>query len=145
MASVFTKIIQGELPARFVWRDSHVVAFLSRSPYATGHTLVVPRQEVDHWIDLEPELLQRLIGVSQEVGKAIQRAFRPVKVGMLIGGLEVRHVHMHLSPVNTIHDFDYDRQQWNPDPMELDEASIKIRCALRELGHTAVVLPDDQA
>ena len=142
MASVFTRIIRGELPAYFVWCDEHVVAFLSKSPYSTGHTLVVPRSEVDHWIDLEPALLQRIMMVSQEVGKAIQQAFNPVKVGMLIGGLEVRHVHVHLSPVNSIHDFDYDRQQMNPVPEELEQAAEKIRSALLELGHAAVVPGD---
>ena len=137
MGSVFISIIRGELPAYFVWCDEHVVAFLSKSPYSTGHTLVVPRSEIDHWIDLEPALLQRIMMVSQEVGKAIQRAFNPVKVGMLIGGLEVRHV--HLSPVNTVHDFDYNQQELNPEPEELEQAVEKIRSALREMGHVGVV------
>lgn len=138
MASIFTKIIRGQLPARFVWSDDHVVAFLSKSPYNAGHTLVVPREEVDHWIDLEPELLQRVMAVAQEVGKAIQHAFQPTKVGMLIGGLEVLHVHLHLSPVNSVHDFDFDRQT----PKELNEAAAKIRSALVKLGHSTVVPAD---
>ena len=142
MASVFTKIIRGQLPARFVWSDDHVVAFLSNAPYNAGHTLVVPREEVDHWIDLDSELLQRVMAVAQEVGKAIQHAFQPTKVGMLIGGLEVRHVHVHLSPVNSVHDFDFARQKRSPDPKELDETAAKIRSTLLKLGHSTVV-PDD--
>ena len=137
--SVFTKIIRGELPARFVWSDDRVVAFLSKTPFNTGHTLVIPREEVDHWIDLEPDLLHQVMVVAQEVGKAIQRAFQPAKVGMLIGGLEVPHVHVHLSPVNSVHDFDFDRQKTNSDPEELDEAARRIRSALLELGHSTAV------
>jgi diadenosine tetraphosphate (Ap4A) HIT family hydrolase len=131
--------MRGELPARFVWSDESAVAFLSKAPFNHGHTLVVPRKEVDHWIDLEPALLQHIMLVAQQVGKAIQLAFRPAKVGMLIGGLEVPHVHLHLSPVSSVRDFDFDRQDSNPDPARLDAAAESIRSALRELGHSDVV------
>ena len=141
--SVFTRIIRGELPARFVWRDESAVAFLSKAPLNPGHTLVVPRQEVDHWIDLDPALLARLMTVAQEIGKALQRTFQPAKVGLLIAGLEVRHVHVHVhvSPVNSVHDLDFPRQDPSPDPAGLDAVAERIRSALRELGHSGVV-PD---
>ncbi len=87
MASLFTKIIQGELPGRFVWRDDRVVAFLTIAPLTPGHTLVVPIQEVEDWTDLDPDLLNHLTHVSQIIGKAIDAAFNPTKVGLMIAGL----------------------------------------------------------
>ena len=138
MASVFTRIIDGELPGRFVWRDERCVAFLSIEPLRPGHTLVVPRQEVDHWLDLEPELAQHLLHVAQSVGKGIQRAFRPTKVGLVILGLEVAHVHLHVSPVDRMSDLDFKKADRNPDPAALDAAAQKLRAALRELGYADV-------
>ena len=101
MPSVFTRIIDGELPARFVWKDDRCVAFLGHRPLRPGHTLVVPRLDVDHWVDLEPELLGHLMGVSHRIGQALQHGFHPLKVGMIIAGLEVPHVHVHLVPFHT--------------------------------------------
>ena len=84
MPTVFTRIIEGELPARFVWKDEQCVAFLSINPIRAGHVLVVPRAEVEHWIDLDPALNAHLMTASQCVGKALQQAYRPAKVGMMI-------------------------------------------------------------
>ena len=137
--SVFTKIIRGDLPARFIWRDDHVVAFLAKAPLSPGHTLVVPRQPVDHWIDLEPEILQHLMAVAQQVARGLQRAFRPTKVGLMIAGLEVRHVHVHLSPIKRLRDLVFSHQQSHPDPAAQDDAAVRIRAALRAQGHTVVV------
>lgn len=133
MASVFTRIIRGELPARFVWKDDRCVGFLSINPLRPGHTLVVPIQEVDHWLDLEPELLHHLVGVARTLGKAQQRAFQPVKVGLMAAGLEVPHVHLHVVPLYDVRDLDFGRADRNPDPAALDEAAEKIRQALRDL------------
>lgn len=138
MASIFTKIIGGELPGRFVWKDERAVAFLSINPVKPGHALVVPRQEVDHWLDLDPALARHLMGVCQGVGRAIQRAFRPVKVGSAIVGLEVPHVHIHLIPLDAIADLDFSKADPRPDPQDLDRAAERIRTALRELGHREV-------
>ena len=138
-SSMFTQIIRGDLPARFVWKDEQVVAFLTKAPISPGHTLVVPREEIDHWIDLEPELLEHLMRVSQQVAKAIQSAFNPVKVGLMIAGIEVRHVHVHLTPANGLGDLSFDRQDPNPDPTALDAAAEQIRTALRKHGHSDVV------
>jgi histidine triad (HIT) family protein len=134
VASIFTKIIDGELPGRFVWRDDEVVAFLTINPIRPGHTLVVPRAEVDHWLDLDPGLYAHLMGVANSIGQALQKAFRPTKVGMIIAGLEVAHVHVHLVPIDKLEDLSFARAEKNPDPGELDRAAEAIRAALRELG-----------
>jgi len=138
VASIFTRIIGGELPGRFVWKDEHAVAFLTINPLRPGHTLVVPRLEVDHWLDLEPALAQHLMRVAQHVGQAIQRGFHPTKVGLIIAGLEVPHVHLHLVPVEDLRDFDFSRADKNPSPAVMDEAAKTLRGALRELGHREV-------
>jgi diadenosine tetraphosphate (Ap4A) HIT family hydrolase len=139
LASIFTRIIRGELPARFVWRDEHCVAFLTIAPLKPGHTLVVPRAEVDHWLDLEPGLAQHLFAVAQSVGRGVQRAFRPTKVGLVIVGLEVPHVHLHVSPIDRLSDLDFAHANASPDPAEMDRAARTLRAALRELGHAEVV------
>lgn len=138
MTTLFTRIIEGELPARFVWRDERCVAFLSINPLRDGHTLVVPRAEVDHWLDLDEDLAAHLLHASRSIGKALQKGFQPAKVGLLIAGLEVLHTHIHLVPIDGLHDLDFDRQERDPDPAKLDEAARIIRRSLRELGYEEV-------
>jgi histidine triad (HIT) family protein len=139
VATLFTRIINGELPGRFVWRDERCVAFLSIQPLRPGHTLVVPREEVDHWIDLEPELARHLMTVTQSVAKALQHGFQPKKVGVAIAGLEVPHCHIHVVPIDAIRDIDFANQDLSPQPADLDRAAETIRRALRHLGFTQVV------
>ncbi len=138
MASLFTRIIRGELPGRFVWRDERAVAFLTIAPLQPGHTLVVPVQEVDHWLDLEPPLLAHLTAVAQKVGQGVQRAFDPPKVGLMLAGLEVPHVHFHVVPIWRVHDLDFSNADANASPASLDDAAARLRAALRELGHREV-------
>jgi len=133
MASVFTRIIRGELPARFVWKDDQCVAFLAANPLQPGHVLVVPRDEVDHWIDLRGELTAHLVFVGQSIARALQQEFRPQKVGLMIAGLEVRHVHLHLVPINGLQDLDFARAEKSPDPAAMDAAAQRVRKALRAL------------
>jgi histidine triad (HIT) family protein len=134
MASIFSRIIAGELPGRFVWRDDRAVAFLSINPLQPGHTLVVPVEETDHWIDLDAELLTHLTTVAQHVGRALDRAFAPEKVGLMLAGLEVPHVHLHVVPIRGVHDLDFANAEASPDPAALDDAAERIRAALRDLG-----------
>lgn len=138
MPTLFTKIIDGDLPGTFVWRDPDVVAFLSINPVVAGHTLVVPRAEVDHWIDLEPPLLTRIMAVAQTIATAQQAAYAPHKVGLLIAGLEVPHVHVHVIPlVHGEADLHLDHAH-DATPDELAAESERIRSALRDLGADGV-------
>lgn len=129
--SVFTRIISGELPGRFVWRDPEVVAFLTIAPIRPGHTLVVPVRQVDHWTDVDDALWQRIGAAQLAVGQALMAAFRPARVGSIIAGLEVPHCHVHLVPIRTEADLDFARADGSPDPDRLDEDAERIRAALR--------------
>ena len=135
MASLFTMIIDGDLPGRFVWRDDRVVAFLTIAPVQPGHTLVVPIEEVDDWTELDPDLLSHLTNVAQIVGKAIDAAFQPTKVGLMIAGLEIPHVHIHVVPINTVNDLDFANADTDVSDAALDEAAQRIGAALAEMGY----------
>lgn len=135
MPTLFSRIIAGELPGRFVWRDDRAVAFLTIHPIRPGHTLVVPRAEIDHWLDLEPALLQHLTDVARKVGQGIQAAWQPTKVGLMLAGLEVPHVHFHLVPIDDLSDLNFARQDPNPRAEDLDRAADTLRQTLRDLGH----------
>jgi len=138
MPTLFTRIIEGEIPGTFVWRDPECVAFLSIEPVQPGHTLVVPRAEVDHWIDLDPVLVGHLTVVAQTIARAQQRVYDPVKVGLLVAGLEVPHVHLHVIPlVRGEGDLHLDRAQSAP-PDALATEAERLRSALGELGAAGV-------
>jgi histidine triad (HIT) family protein len=132
--TVFTRIIDGDLPGTFVWRDPECVAFLSINPIQPGHALVVPRAEVDHWLDLDPELARHLMTVSHVVGRGVERAFSPPRVGLLIAGFEVPHTHLHVIPIHGEQDLHLDRSAPGVDPAELAANGERLRTALRELG-----------
>jgi diadenosine tetraphosphate (Ap4A) HIT family hydrolase len=132
--TLFTRIIQGELPGRFVWRDARCVAFLTLAPIRPGHLLVVPRDEVDHWLDLSQDLAAHLTSVAQQMGRAVQHAFACRKVGLMIAGLEVPHAHLHVLPIDKLEDMDFARQDRGAKPEDLDAAAAKLRASLRTLG-----------
>ena len=129
MPTIFTRIIDGELPGRFVWRDDRCVAFLSIMPITTGHTLVVPIAEVDHWLDLEPDLAAHLTVVAQTIGKAQMQAFDPARIGLIIAGLEVPHTHLHVIPIGSESDLSFAKAHSLPDD-EMDAAAAAIEAAL---------------
>jgi histidine triad (HIT) family protein len=135
MTSLFTRIIDGELPGRFVWRDDRTVAFLTIAPLRPGHTLVVPIAEVEHWVELDPELLTHLTEVSQIIGRAVDDAFHPTKVGMMIAGLEIPHVHVHVVPIDTVADLDFANADTGATDAALDDAAERIRASLVALGY----------
>ncbi|MCV7303225.1 HIT family protein [Mycobacterium barrassiae] len=133
MASVFTKIINGELPGRFVYEDDEIVAFLTIAPITVGHTLVVPRAEIDNWQDVDPAVFGRVMEVAQLIGKAVVKAFPAERAGVIIAGLEVPHLHVHVFPTNDLADFGFANADHNPSPQSLDDAQAKIKAALAEL------------
>ncbi|MBW3588258.1 MAG: HIT family protein [Actinobacteria bacterium] len=139
MPSIFTKIIEGEIPGRFVWKDDRCVAFLSINPLRPGHTLVVPRDEVDHWLDLPEDLLSHLTRVAQSIGRAMDKAYSPVKVGLMLAGLEVPHVHFHVVPISGVNDLDFSNADPNPRQEDLEEAAASLRKALGDLGFREVI------
>ncbi len=134
MPSVFTRIFEGQIPGRIVWKDEICFAILSNKPLRPGHTLVIPRHELDHWIDLEPSLATHMFGVAQCLGKAIQSAFQPTKVGVVIAGLEVNHVHIHLVPMDSANDLNFANANAEAAPQELDRVEKKLTESLRSLG-----------
>ncbi|BBX54248.1 HIT family protein [Mycolicibacterium poriferae] len=134
MASIFTKIINGEIPGRFVYESDDVVAFLTIEPMTQGHTLVVPRAEIDQWQNIEPAVFARVMEVSQLIGKAVCSAFDAERAGVIIAGLEVPHLHVHVFPARELSDFGFANVDRNPSPESLDEAQAKIKAALADLG-----------
>jgi diadenosine tetraphosphate (Ap4A) HIT family hydrolase len=135
MSTIFTKIIDGEIPGRFVWRDDDVVAFLPIALLAPGHTLVVPIDPVDHWIDMEPRLNAKVWAVAQTIGEALDEIYNPTKVGVLVVGEEVPHAHVHLVPFTDLSQMNFANQDTNPSPDALDSQADAIRAALRAAGH----------
>ena len=137
MATLFTRIIDGEIPGTFVWSDDRCVAFLSIGPLRRGHALVVPRAEVDHWIDLDPDDVAHLMTVAQVIGRAQMAAFEPERIGMIIAGMEVPHTHLHVIPIDSEADLDFGRAG-SASPDDLEAAAVPLRAALRDLGRTEV-------
>lgn len=134
MPTLFTRIIEGELPGTFVWKDAECVGFLSIQPLKPGHTLVVPRAEIDHWLDCPPELRDHLMSVAATVGTAIASAWSPTRVGLMIAGLEVPHLHIHVSPIWEVDDLDFSKAT-SASRDELDDAATRIIDALTAAGH----------
>lgn len=135
MPTIFTRIIDGELPGYFVWRDDRSVAFLSINPIRDGHTLVVPRAEVDHWINLPIGDLTHATLVARTIAQSMQKAFPSEKVGLLLVGLEVPHVHFHVLPIDRVSDVDFRNQRSNVPQEELAANAARLREQLVSDGH----------
>jgi histidine triad (HIT) family protein len=127
MATVFTRIIEGDLPGTFVHRDERCAVFMSINPLATGHCLVVPTREVDHWVDLKIDESQHLFTVAHQIAQAQRAAFPCDKVGMIIAGYEVPHAHIHLIPTTNMSQLDFANAAASASREELEEAAEAIR------------------
>lgn len=139
MSTLFTKILNGEIPGRFVWREPDVAAFLTTGPLADGHTLVVPTEEVDRWTDASPETLAKVMEVARRIGAVQLEVFPAERAGLIVAGYEINHFHVHVWPSNSMADFDFASADQNPDPAVLDANAEKLREGLRAAGYAELV------
>jgi diadenosine tetraphosphate (Ap4A) HIT family hydrolase len=129
MATLFSRIIDGELPSKTIYADETVVAFLTISPLTPGHTLVVSREEVDQWTDASEPLLHHCMDVARRIGNAAKQAFDAPRAGLIIAGLEIPHLHVHVFPVWELGDFSFSRAQPATEE-DLEQAASRLRAAL---------------
>ncbi len=134
MPSVFTHIINGDLPGHFVWKDEQSVAFLTIQPIRDGHVLVVPRAEVDHWDALPEEIARHLMSVARKIAHGIKAEWNPLRVSLIVAGFEVPHTHLHLIPADDMGDLSFGRAR-SASKDELAEAASRLRAALRAQGN----------
>jgi histidine triad (HIT) family protein len=130
MTTVFSRIIAGEIPGTFVHRDERCVAFMSINPLARGHVLVVPIEEIDHWIDASPDLIGHLFEVVHRIGRAQKQAFDCARVGVIIAGYEVPHAHVHVIPTDHMGQLSFENAAASVDRHEVEAAASAIRGAL---------------
>jgi len=127
MASIFTKIITREIPCHLVAEDENYIAFLDIMPLVKGHVLVVPKEEVDYIFDLTPEVLSGLHLFAQQVAKAMDKTIKCSRIGVAVIGLEVPHAHVHLVPLKTMDDINFNRPKLDLSNEELAEIAERIR------------------
>lgn len=127
MASIFTKIISGEIPAYIVAEADGFLAFLDIQPVSTGHVLVVPKKEVDYLFDLDDELYAGLMAFAKKVAKGLEKAIPCKRIGVTVIGLEVPHAHVHLIPISGMDDMNFSKEKLNPSKQELAEVAEKIK------------------
>lgn len=130
MASIFTRIIQREIPAYIVAEDDHHIAFLDIMPLKHGHTLVVPKSEVDYIFDLDADVLARLHQFAQKVARGIRKATQCNRVGVAVLGLEVPHAHIHLVPMNAMSDMNFANPKLKPSREEFEAMAAKIKASI---------------
>ena len=130
MPTIFSRIIAGEIPGTFVWNDDVCVAFMSINPINHGHALVVPRIEVDQWTDLPADVAVHLMSVSHTIGRAQKLAFACERIGMMIVGFEVPHVHLHLIPASSMEHFSFRNAAVTPDFADINRAASSIAAHL---------------
>ncbi len=130
MASVFTRIVQGEIPCYKIAESEEFFAFLDINPLARGHTLVISKQETDYYFDLDDKLLAGMQVFSKKIARAIDRVMDCKRVGVVVLGLEVPHAHIHLIPINSLFDIEFSRPKLKLSPLEFEEIAAKIRSAL---------------
>lgn len=139
--SVFTKIIAGEIPGRFVWADDVCVAMSTIEPHADGHVMVIPREEIDKFTDLDDDTASHLFSVARTIARVQETAFDVPRAGLVIAGYGVPHCHLHIIPMLTEKALSFDSARKDVPAEELDEAMEKLRAALVDAGHGEFVPP----
>tara|TARA_Y100000385_G_C13092498_1_gene639509 strand:+ start:1704 stop:2093 length:390 start_codon:yes stop_codon:yes gene_type:complete len=129
MASIFSKIIAGDIPCHRIAENDEFLAFLDISPLAEGHTLVIPKNEVDYFFDLDAELLARINLFARDVAQKIEASIPCKRVGVAVIGLEVPHAHMHLIPLQNVSDINFERPKLSFTPEELAATAERIKTA----------------
>ena len=129
MATIFSKIIQKEIPAEIIAENDQFIAFLDIMPLVHGHTLIVPKQEVDYIFDIENNQLSAMIVFAKSVAAAIRKSIPCKRIGMSVIGLEVPHAHIHLVPMHSADDLNFTRPKLKPTPADLADVAAKIRAA----------------
>lgn len=130
MATIFSRIIAGEIPSYRVHEDERYYAFLDINPLAQGHTLVIPKLETDYLFDLEDELLADMMVFAKKVALAIDQTMECKRVGVAVLGLEVPHAHIHLVPINDLHDIEFSRPKLKFSEEEFRATAAKISAAI---------------
>ena len=130
MSSIFTKIINGEIPSYKIAEDENFIAILDAFPLVKGHVLVIPKKEVDKIFDLDKETYLGLMNFAYEIAPAIEKAIPCLRVGIAVIGLEVPHVHVHLVPMNTMNDINFSQPKIKVSPEEMSEIATKIKSSL---------------
>ena len=133
-SSLFTKIIQGQIPGTFVYRDDLCVAFMTINPITAGHVLVVPIEEVDEWTDLSTELNTHLFKVAAQIADAQKVAFKCARIALIIAGYEIPHCHLHLIPSNSMADLSFENAVVSVTRDDLEQSSALIIAELRRLN-----------
>lgn len=137
--TLFTRIIDGQIPGTFVYRDDLCVAFMTISPITTGHVLVVPIEEVDEWTDLSPALRSHLFEVAAQISSAQKTTFGCERIALIIAGYEIPHCHLHLIPSNSMADLSFENAVTTSKREELEQAASLIIGELRRLNVTGTI------
>jgi histidine triad (HIT) family protein len=132
MASIFTRIVNGEIPCHKICEDDNYLAFLDINPLVRGHTLVIPKKEIDYLFDLDDELLAGMIVFAKKVARSIDKVMDCKRVGVVVLGLEVPHAHIHLIPINSLHDTEFSRPKLKLSNDELKGIADRIKSALED-------------
>lgn len=130
MASIFSKIVAREIPAYIVAENDDYLAFLDINPLTEGHTLTIPKKEVDYIFDLDHQTLAGLHSFSKMVAKGIEKVIQCERIGVSVIGLEVPHAHVHLIPINSVEDMNFSKMKLSPTKDELADTAAKIKQAI---------------